>query len=745
MPEARLKQQISEPERSIAAYADQPISADAVMSAFEQICLAMSASGAVVAMRDLEGVRCVVSFGNAPPVGTRLQADSAFTTECIESGEAAVCEDTENDLRIQPEIAKRLNLRSAVAVPIHARGSVVGLIEVFCSQPSAIYPSAVTALKRVAKLFAAIQSGPDEVPIAASSPGTFVPLEAASTVEPTIHQRQAATETPQSVVASPQPIIDQQSASIAHLRAVVSERFGAVAPAEAEPTAFGRTRTGSNSRRFWFWLISACLGWLAVLLFLFVGSNDRKDARTSGNAVVPPASDRARSNEAKTASAASQPGEKVEAPNSKDSPLSSRSEAPLVTDSGSASERGEVQRRADPSEPGAVPNSGSTLTSSLSPREGHPRRGTTRELKSPNPADRAFSATSREAPELGFRLPADTASADISGVRPALASPIKPRVSTPDFVLNRTLKGHSDWVTGVAFRSSGVLASGSWDQSIKFWDVGTGRELEALRDKVKRVQALAFSHDGHWLATEDSTNTVTVWDATNGREIRTLPSDKPTSPIGKSWVYSIGFSPDGRWLASGVDDQTIRIWDMSTGQKVRDLIGPRRSVTYVAFSPDGRLLASGNDDKTIQIWDPSTGTEIRVLSGHKKPVYAVAFSPDSRRLASASGDKTIKLWDVSTGRELRTLMGHQNAVTSLAFSPDGRWLASGSWDKTIKIWDAVAGTELQTLSGPTHSIYTVAFDSGGDWLASGSEDGTVNLWRLAMNRPDVRTRSVRPR
>jgi WD40 repeat protein len=55
----------------------------------------------------------------------------------------------------------------------------------------------------------------------------------------------------------------------------------------------------------------------------------------------------------------------------------------------------------------------------------------------------------------------------------APASPIK---SSPDFVLDRTVKGHSSWVTGVAFSSDNRrLASGSWDETVKVWDVPTGQ------------------------------------------------------------------------------------------------------------------------------------------------------------------------------------------------------------------------------------------------------------------------------
>jgi transcriptional regulator with GAF, ATPase, and Fis domain len=151
MPEARLKREASEPENDISSDRVQWISAVLVRTV-QRMCSAMSASGALIAIRDQEGVCCVASTGDAPVVGSRLQPDSAFTRECFETGEVVICEDAESDSRIQPSVAKALHLRSAVAVPVQARGSVIGVMEVFSPRPSSISPADVAALKKLADL-----------------------------------------------------------------------------------------------------------------------------------------------------------------------------------------------------------------------------------------------------------------------------------------------------------------------------------------------------------------------------------------------------------------------------------------------------------------------------------------------------------------------------------------------------------------------------------------------------------------
>ncbi|NER19785.1 MAG: hypothetical protein F6J96_03305 [Symploca sp. SIO1C2] len=285
-------------------------------------------------------------------------------------------------------------------------------------------------------------------------------------------------------------------------------------------------------------------------------------------------------------------------------------------------------------------------------------------------------------------------------------------------------EAHQSLVTSVSFSpNSKLLASGSWDNTIKIWDLEEGGEPLTLSGHQDSVFSVSFSPDGKLLASGGRDKTIKIWDLEEGGEPLTFSSHQ-------SSIYSVSFSPDSKLLASGSWDNTIKIWDLEEGGEPLTLSGHQDSVYSVSFSSDGKLLASGGRDKTIKIWDLEKGGEPLTLSGHQDSVYSVSFSSDGKLLASGSLDKTIKIWDLEKGGEPLTLSGHQGSVYSVSFSPDGKLLASGSLDKTIKIWDLEEGKEPLTLSGHQYLVYSVSFTPNGKFLASGSLDKTIKIWDL---------------
>ncbi|MBA4159125.1 MAG: pentapeptide repeat-containing protein [Gemmatimonadetes bacterium] len=127
--------------------------------------------------------------------------------------------------------------------------------------------------------------------------------------------------------------------------------------------------------------------------------------------------------------------------------------------------------------------------------------------------------------------------------------------------------------------------------------------------------------DGQLLASGGDDNTVRLWEVESGRELRRLEGHSGS-------VQSVAFSPDGQRLASGGHDDTVRLWEVESGRELRRLEGHSSWVLSVAFSPDGQRLASGGRDNTVRLWEWQSG-EMLIALGHVADGW-VAFTASGR-------------------------------------------------------------------------------------------------------------------
>lgn len=315
----------------------------------------------------------------------------------------------------------------------------------------------------------------------------------------------------------------------------------------------------------------------------------------------------------------------------------------------------------------------------------------------------------------------------------------------------KTFRGHTNGVMCLQFNDH-VLATGSYDSTIKIWDVATEEEIRTLQGHARGIRTLQF--DDKKLISGSLDNTIKVWNWHTGDCLRTI-----TGHTGG--VLSLNFT--GTFLASGSTDGTVRVWNFDGGNATC-LRGHRDWVNSVRFDAASRTIFSASDDRTIRLWDLNTGRVLHTYEGHaaqvqvvlplpedfdseetehEEPTVPVESSDDAppvqsrfdlafqdgqrplppRHMLTAALDGTIRLWDVHRGRCLRVSFGHVEGVWAIA--ADSMRIVSGAQDCLVKIWDARSGQCERTIGW--HAGPVTCMGMNDSRIASGSEDGEVKM------------------
>ncbi|KAL4777326.1 putative E3 ubiquitin ligase complex SCF subunit sconB [Aspergillus nidulans var. acristatus] len=332
----------------------------------------------------------------------------------------------------------------------------------------------------------------------------------------------------------------------------------------------------------------------------------------------------------------------------------------------------------------------------------------------------------------------------------------------------KTFKGHTNGVMCLQFEDN-ILATGSYDTTIKIWDTETGEELRTLRGHESGIRCLQF--DDTKLISGSMDRTIKVWNWRTGECISTYTGHRGGV---------IGLHFDASILASGSVDKMVKIWNFED-KSTFSLRGHTDWVNAVRVDTSSRTVFSASDDCTVRLWDLDTKTCIRTFHGHVGQVQQVvplprefefeehdaecenddlsttsgdadppsiqasmglepnaAYSQSSafgtsfdsgraappRYMVTSALDSTIRLWETTTGRCLRTFFGHLEGVWALG--ADTLRIVSGAEDRMIKIWDPRTGKCERTFTG--HSGPVTCIGLGDSRFATGSEDCEVRIY-----------------
>jgi WD40 repeat protein len=310
---------------------------------------------------------------------------------------------------------------------------------------------------------------------------------------------------------------------------------------------------------------------------------------------------------------------------------------------------------------------------------------------------------------------------------PTLSKTVQPKPMTdiPADGSSAVLSGHLFDVNCLSYSPDGRrLASGSKDETIRIWDVQTGKELNVFVGHEDYITDVSFSPNGKWLASASESKSVMLWDVDGGPPTREFKGHS-------SEVLDVEFGKDGKLIVSGSRDSVIKAWDIETGrQQWSHKVADKGAVVGISIIPeDSRIAVATGFSSAISIRDPKTGREEQSFREGSESISKFAFSPNGSKIAICAVNKRIEMWDVKS-QSIVWEYSAAKTVNSLSFLPDGkRLLVYSPQEQTATILDASNGKEIRSLK--LGIAVAVAIRPDGKQLATASFKGNViQVWNL---------------
>lgn len=252
--------------------------------------------------------------------------------------------------------------------------------------------------------------------------------------------------------------------------------------------------------------------------------------------------------------------------------------------------------------------------------------------------------------------------------------------------INGDLAGLKSALTAEPVRS---LSQSNDDFAFHYYEAS----LKPFRQIVSHGEGVidvAVSHDGRFFASLGRDNVILVWDAENGKHVRTLQV-----PSGQ--VIGIDFSPiDGR-LASAHSDGRLRIWNPTQHPRVVAELNHGPGLTQVRFCGRDDHLLSADRRGQMKLWNLDSG-DFETVGKRKSPVVDMRSTADGNRIAVAYQDGFISLINLQSGFSERELPRCPN-VLCLTFIDDGKRLVAGSRTAACRIYNTESGDLVHTIDG----------------------------------------------
>lgn len=262
-----------------------------------------------------------------------------------------------------------------------------------------------------------------------------------------------------------------------------------------------------------------------------------------------------------------------------------------------------------------------------------------------------------------------------------------------------------------------ALGAGAGDKSgVIVWDIRSGEVVRSFAAHSRPVRAIGFAAEGNELVSVSEDETVKRWEVASGKALRQFEAQYLAPSAAR-------VSPSGRLVAAS-NATVTRLYDAASGARVAEHPG---DASALAFAPDERSLLIGAF-RSLKHRAFAGEPGFHVAAAHSGAIKALAVLPRSGWIATGGEDRLVKLWDPASGAELARFSGHNAAVRAITACHDGSCIVSGDADGTIKRWDVAKKEETATVRAHLAPIRAIVMAPGDGALLTATEFGEIRLW-----------------
>ena len=254
----------------------------------------------------------------------------------------------------------------------------------------------------------------------------------------------------------------------------------------------------------------------------------------------------------------------------------------------------------------------------------------------------------------------------------------------------KSLHGHNHFVSSLTLNSDSTkLVSGSWDKTIRLWDIPTSKSDLLFKGHTKDVLSVAFSHDERLIFSGSMDNTLKYWN--------TKGDLRYSNDQFKGWVSCILNIQKGKnnFIAVGSWDGTVKILN-SEYNLDREIPGGEYAVTSLSTDEDGDFLFIAYKNGTVKVYNiqeqPSENEEenIKTTIETGVDINAILFESKFFEIFAIGTSKGLQIRKIKGGNK-PVFEDNEGACLSLAYNKSKNYLFAGFANGVIKVYKTSTG------------------------------------------------------